>query len=222
MSTSRLESASQVTAGQVLCLCKRLIEVGDDVGGILAPNGEAQEAGRDAGVGQLLRRKLTVTGRRRMVEDRVDSSEARRPAAQPKRVHEPLACLAPALQLECEHPAEAVELASSKLVLRVALEACVENLADPGVAFEEVRDRQRVFARALKPERERLQTSPNEEGWERIEDRADLDLVGSGPLHQLAASRDDPGHDVVVAVQVLGGRFADEIRAQLKRSAKRG
>ena len=44
-STSTLEMPSQTTAGQVLCLRKRLVEIGDDVAGILAPHRQAQETG---------------------------------------------------------------------------------------------------------------------------------------------------------------------------------
>ena len=72
-------------------------------------------------------------------EHRVDAAEARRAPAELERVHEPLAGLAAAGELEGEHAAGVAELAQGELVLRVALEAGVENLRDLRVALEEPR-----------------------------------------------------------------------------------
>src|SRR5512145_1967199 len=79
--TSAPDTASQTTAGQVLRVRKRLVEVGEEVVCILTPYGEPEQARRDAGRGQLLGRVLAVAGRGGVVEDGVDPAEARRPPA---------------------------------------------------------------------------------------------------------------------------------------------
>jgi len=127
-----LRIPSKVTAGQVLCLCKRLVEVGDDVAGILATDGEAKETGRDAGRDQLLRGVLAVARRGRMVHHRIDAAEARRSPAELEGVHEPLAGLPAAFELEGEHPAGVGELAKGEIVLRVALEPGVQHPRECG------------------------------------------------------------------------------------------
>src|SRR5512145_2511944 len=149
--TSAPDTASQTAAGQVLRVRKRLVEVGEDVVCIFTPYGEPEQARRHSGRGQLLGRVLAMAGRRGVVEDRVDPAEARCPPAKLERVHEALPRLPASCQLEGEHSAVAGELAPRELVLRVAVEAGVQDRGDLRMALEEARDGERVLARPLEP-----------------------------------------------------------------------
>ena len=156
-----------------------------------------------------------------MVEHRVDAAEARRPAAELERVHEALARLATALELEGEHPAEAVELAPGEARAAGSSRGRRRGRVRPAAWPSRKRATASAFSlRAPAQERQGLEAAPDEEGRERVEHRADLDLVRSRRRDELAAPGDDARHDVVVAVQVLRRRLADEVGAELERPAE--
>src|SRR5919108_4354583 len=128
---------SQAAKPSGLSSVEGLLEVGDDVGVILTAYGEAKEARRDPRLRELLRRVLPVARRGRMVDDGVDAAEAGRARTELERVHETRARLPPALDLEGDHPAEAVQLAPGELVLRIALQAGVEDAGHLVVPLQE-------------------------------------------------------------------------------------
>src|SRR4051812_29376815 len=97
--------------------------------------------------------------RGRVRDDGVHAAEARRALAELEAVHECLTRLAAPVELGCEHPARASELALRQLVLGIALEPRVVDALGSGMAFEEAGDGQRVRAVAFHAERERLQAS---------------------------------------------------------------
>ena len=61
-----------------------------------------------------------------------------------------------------------------------------------------------------------------EKGRKRVEDGARVDEVQPRLLHPLATAGDHSRRHVVVAVQKLRGRLADEVGAELERTAQRG
>ena len=91
---------------------------------------------------------------------------------------------------------------------------------DLPVALEEACKSEGVARRTLHPKRERLQPSAKEKGGERVEDRADVDEVVAGTGDHLGASCEHAGSHIVVAVQVLGRRLADDVGAELERTAE--
>src|ERR687891_1240889 len=85
--TKRPASAAQRASARPSRPSERLLEVVDDVVGILTAYGEAEEARRDAGFRQLLGRVLAVARRGGVVDDRVDASQACGAPAELEGVH---------------------------------------------------------------------------------------------------------------------------------------
>src|SRR6266545_4602462 len=216
----RAAIASHAAMAPRLGALESLSEICDQVVGIFTAYGDADQARRDARSRELLLRELPMARRGRVGDDGIDPAEAGGTGAELEVVHEGLAgCSAP-LGLECEHAAEAVELPFRELVLRIALQTCIEDGLDGGLLFEEVRQREGVLARALETKRERLQASAEEVGGKRIEDRAGVDQVSASSRDRFRPTGNDAGRHVVMSVQVLRRRLADEVGAVLQGSAE--
>src|SRR5688572_16829376 len=98
---------------------ERLLEVGDEVADVLEPDAEAQEPVGDPDPGALGGGHLGVRGVARLAHERVHAAEARRVGDHAEPAEEPFGRLAAAGELECEHPAEAVEDLAGDLVVLV-------------------------------------------------------------------------------------------------------
>src|SRR5205814_3697023 len=108
-------SASQPTSGPSgLDSVEGLLEVGDEVVGILTAYGEPEQALRDPRRRETAGVVLAMARRRGMRDDRVDAAEARGPETELHGVHQTLAGLAPSANFERERAAKPVELAAGK------------------------------------------------------------------------------------------------------------
>src|SRR5262245_35461211 len=146
-----------------------------------------------------------------MRDDRVNPPEARRPLAELEVVHERLACVAAACELDCDHPSGPGELAFSELVLWIARKPCEVDTSHALMCLEETRDGECVFAVTLHAKRERLEPSPQQIGREAVEDGAGVDLPRTRTRDALDGPSEHACGDVVVAVQVFRGRLADDV-----------
>src|SRR5262245_46296980 len=125
-------------------LAERLAQVGDQVLDVLDADGQAYEAVRDADAQPLRRLDDGVRHRDRVRDQRLDGAQILGERAEPHGIHELLAGLDSALDLEPQHRAEAARLLFRERVLREALEARVRDTADLRMLLEELRDRLRV------------------------------------------------------------------------------
>src|SRR5215207_5499061 len=216
----RAAIASHAAMAPRLGAVESLSEICDQVVGILTAYGDPDQARRDARHCELLLCELPMARRGRVGDDGIDPAETGGARAELEVVHEGLAGCLPPCGLEGKHAAEAVELPCRELVLGITLQSRIEDGLDRGLLLEEVRQREGVLARALETKRERLQASAEEVGGKRIEDRARVDQVGACSPDRFRATGNDPGSHVVMPVQVLRCRLADEVGALLQGSAE--
>src|SRR5215207_2777930 len=90
------------------------------------------------------------------------------------------------------------------------------------MTLEKLRERERVPARPFYSHRERLEAAAKQKSGERVEHASGVDQMEARLRYELAATCEHARCDVVVSVQVLRRRFADEVGAELERPAQRG
>ncbi len=191
---------------------------------ILEPDRHAEQTGRDPGGQQLGLGRLAMRGRRRVDDHRVDAPERGGQLGQAEGVDDRPAGLAAALDLEGEHAAgdPRPELPERDVMLRVAVEARVEDRAHAVVTLEPGRQCRGRRGVALDPQGEGQDPAQDEERLERTERRPGIDLGALDARDPLGRAGDHAGDDVAVAAQELGRRFDHEIRAEVERAADVG
>ena len=199
-------------------------EVGLQVLEILEPDRDAQEARRDPGRRQVGLARLAVRGRRRVDDHRVDAPERGGQLGERQRVDAGArpATRPPSTSKASIPPRRPPELAKRDLVLGMAGEARVEDAPDAGLPLEPGRQGGGGRGVALGADGEGQDPAQDEEGIERAERGAGIDLDALDLGDEVAPAGDDPGDDVAVAAEELGRRLGDEVGAELQRPADVG
>ena len=125
-----------------------------------------------------------------------------------------------ALQEEGHDSAAALRhLALRERVLRMRGQARIEHPLDPRVLLEPRGNRERRLARLAHAQRQRLEPAQRQEAVEGPADGADRVLQEADALAELRVADDgDAADHVRVAVQELGRRVHDDVRAELERA----
>jgi hypothetical protein len=89
------------------------------------------------------------------------------------------------------------------------------------MAFEEAGDLERVAGMSFHAKREGLQAAAQEVGRESVQHGARVDHPRSRTRDGLGAPREDARGHVVVAVQILRRRLANDVGAELQRAAEK-
>src|SRR5438034_3534841 len=157
---------------------ERLLEVGDQVGNVLEPDAHPEEPGRDAALDELGLRQLALRRRRRVDDHRVHAAERGGELGQSEGVDDGPAGGPPAGELKGEHPAAVArpELPLGDGSLRVAGETRVVDPLHAALTLEPGGECQRVRRVAVHPYGEREQAAKDQEGLERPEGPARVDL----------------------------------------------
>jgi hypothetical protein len=146
----------------------------------------------------------------------VHASEAGRLGHELGSGQEALGALA-APQVEGDHASEAAHLAARDLVRHVPRQPRVAHARHVLACRQRLRQRQRIRAGALHPERQRRERAVRQPGLERSGDGARVAAPVAQPLGRLGVARGHIAeHQVGVAREVLGRAREREVRAQVE------
>src|SRR5215203_1271058 len=148
----------------------------------------------------------------------LDGPEVRRPVRELQAWQERPDRLVPAFEREAKHPTETPHLSLGELVLRVGLEARVEDSFYCRVPFQVARDLHGVLVVTRDAQLEGLQATDEQVGGEGVEGCA-VDLaIMVDPPHEFARSAQNAPEGVRVPAEVLGSAVEHEVRPEGERA----
>ena len=224
---------SQGVLAQVALLVQRgegLLQIPNDILGVLGTDGKTDRGGRDVLLGELLGRELGVRGGSRVHDERLDVGHVGEQREHLQMIDELPSCLLATLNLKGKDRGTATgEVLLIELVIGVLRQARVVHLGDVAVTSQELNDLLGVLDMTVNAQRQSLGALEQDPGVERTDasalvtqqDSADIGCKGGG-TGSLGKRDTVVGGVGLSNLGVLSARLPIEVTAVDDHTAQRG
>ena len=204
-------------ASRELGLGERLLEVREQIAGVLETDRDARHARRHTGMGELLLGVAPLRCEHGQAAEALDSAKAGGPFDDLQAVEESRGPIVASSEIEADHPAKAGHLALRDGVIGVRHEARVVDPRYASPLLELAGHGQRARVLPPHPHRQRLEPPAERVRGVRIQDGPD-ELPGLEELlDELLRPCQRPGGDIAVAVEILRGAVHHDVDAERQR-----
>ena len=194
-----------------------MAKVGDEVGGILQADGDADGAGLDAGALEFVARHIVMRSIDRQDDERFHAAKARGQSKKLHAVAESPRGGEAAFQIEGEHATKIAHLAARQFVIGMRRESRIMNARDLWMAFQKFRHRHRSFALALDAHAQRFHSANQQVRASRVHAAAKVNNVVAHAMDPRVRTGDGSGDQIRMSAEIFRRAVNDHVEAKRKR-----